>query len=473
MRPITVVAAAMLLLVVMAADAPPPPPRGRPPKAWASRRIYQLMTDRFAQDASPGGGAVPPGGFGDTNRYLGGTFKGVEAHLPFIRSLGFNAVWISPVVTNTARGYHGYWAKDIETVNAHFGSEQDLRGLVAAAHRLDVWVMADVVLNHMGYPDREGDFAAFTPFNETGHYHAECAVTNYTCQTREITHCRLAGLPDLDQTVPFVAAQLTAYMRRLLGLGFDGFRMDTVMYVNTSFWAGLRQAVGDVYIVGEVDTPDVQCDLDYTRAHGVSGVLDYPLFYALRGAFAAGGSMALLAAWARGAALFADAALNAAFVNNADNPLFLSLANAARPGAFRSALAFAYFTSIPIGYYADNADIKGNVDRAPLWETRFETNGIAAFNQKLAAVHEKVRPYESAYVEAYADDTFYCYRRGSLLACFTNGAAAQTRAVTYLPFDGVRVCDALRPAAPCVDGASTMRFTLTAGEPLVVYGEAA
>jgi alpha-amylase len=40
--------------------------------------------------------------------------------------LGFDAIWISPIVENTEGGYHGYWAKDIWKLNDKFGKEEDL-----------------------------------------------------------------------------------------------------------------------------------------------------------------------------------------------------------------------------------------------------------------------------------------------------------------------------------------------------------
>ena len=36
--------------------------------------------------------------------------------------MGFNAIWISPVVENSDNGYHGYWAKDWESINPYFGT---------------------------------------------------------------------------------------------------------------------------------------------------------------------------------------------------------------------------------------------------------------------------------------------------------------------------------------------------------------
>lgn len=64
--------------------------------------------------------------------------------------MGFNAIWISPVVENLDNGYHGYWATNWEKVNEHFGSEDDLKSLVNAAHAKGIYVMVDVVANHVG-----------------------------------------------------------------------------------------------------------------------------------------------------------------------------------------------------------------------------------------------------------------------------------------------------------------------------------
>ena len=51
---------------------------------------------------------------------------------------------MSPIVMNTEGGYHGYWAKDIDTVEPHFGTATTLRDLVTECHSRDIWVMIDV-----------------------------------------------------------------------------------------------------------------------------------------------------------------------------------------------------------------------------------------------------------------------------------------------------------------------------------------
>lgn len=65
------------------------------------------------------------------------------------KDLGFDAIWISPIVDNYDNGYHGYWARKIYEVNSHFGTKDDLKRLVTECHKRDIWVMVDVVGNHV------------------------------------------------------------------------------------------------------------------------------------------------------------------------------------------------------------------------------------------------------------------------------------------------------------------------------------
>ena len=119
---------------------------------WKERSVYQLLTDRFYG-----------GHNGDMHNYLGGTFNGITEKLDYIKGMGFDAIWISPVVDNIDGGYHGYWARNWEKVNAHFGTEQDLKNLVNTAHSKGIWVMVDVVANHVGPVGN--DFSRIYPLN--------------------------------------------------------------------------------------------------------------------------------------------------------------------------------------------------------------------------------------------------------------------------------------------------------------------
>jgi alpha-amylase len=65
--------------------------------AWKSRSIYFVLTDRIARSSSDAGG----GSCSDLGNYCGGTFKGLESKLDYIKNLGFDAIWITPVVAST------------------------------------------------------------------------------------------------------------------------------------------------------------------------------------------------------------------------------------------------------------------------------------------------------------------------------------------------------------------------------------
>ena len=127
--------------------------------------------------------------------------------------MGFDAIWISPVVENTHNGYHGYWAKNWEAISPQFGGEEALRSLVRAAHEKDIYVMVDVVANHVG-PVGE-DYSSITPFNKSQDYHKKCKITNWDDQG-QVEYCRLANLPDLNTENSYVAGYLLDWIHNLV-----------------------------------------------------------------------------------------------------------------------------------------------------------------------------------------------------------------------------------------------------------------
>jgi glycosidase len=142
------------------AAAPQLPTGRRPypsPEDWRDVCIYFLILDRFASASSPPAHAWNQSWGGRQ----GGTFEGVRQQLPYLRSLGVNALWITSVVRNCAGSrlmtYHGYAAQDLLAVDERWASdgtrataEAELQGLVGAAHDLGMWIILDVVLNHTG-----------------------------------------------------------------------------------------------------------------------------------------------------------------------------------------------------------------------------------------------------------------------------------------------------------------------------------
>ena len=221
---------------------------------WKSRSIYQIITDRFWRDDDSTENNC------DLHTYCGGTWKGIEKNLDYITGMGFDAIWISPIPENLGNDYHGYAALNWFNVNPHFGTEDDLKDLVSACHDKGVWVMLDVVANHVAPVDL--DFSQIVPFNDPDHYHSKCDINNWN-DYNEVEYCRLSNLPDLNQDNQFVRDTLKQWVSDTVSTyGFDGLRVDTTPEVKREFWKEYAEAAG-VFTIGEIFNSNV----DYVASY--------------------------------------------------------------------------------------------------------------------------------------------------------------------------------------------------------------
>jgi len=126
------------------------------PQDWRDVWIYFLMLDRFNRaDGKPPVSMPYNKPFGE---YQGGTFNGVRERLNYIKDLGAGAIWLSPVLKNRQSdpgSFHGYGIQDFLRPEPRFASapgkeDDELRALVDAAHALGLYVIFDIVLNHAG-----------------------------------------------------------------------------------------------------------------------------------------------------------------------------------------------------------------------------------------------------------------------------------------------------------------------------------
>jgi len=124
------------------------------PMDWRDLPIYFLMVDRFA-----GTNPIKHQPFDDPNYFdfQGGNFAAIQQQLPYIKNLGFQAIWLSPVLKNVPADptYHGYGIHDFIHAEPRFATpggnaDNELRALVDAAHALGIYIIFDIVLNHTG-----------------------------------------------------------------------------------------------------------------------------------------------------------------------------------------------------------------------------------------------------------------------------------------------------------------------------------
>ena len=95
--------------------------------AWVRDAVfYQIFPDRFADGnpANNGADTIRWGGPPSSSKRMGGDLKGISTHLPYLRDLGVNALYLTPVFT--ARSSHGYDTTDYHQIDPHFGAAADL-----------------------------------------------------------------------------------------------------------------------------------------------------------------------------------------------------------------------------------------------------------------------------------------------------------------------------------------------------------
>ncbi|MFE6787366.1 pullulanase-type alpha-1,6-glucosidase [Streptomyces sp. NPDC057680] len=348
-----------------AAPRPPAPPSDRQLAAEPSRQdltreqFYFVLPDRFANgDTSndKGGltGSRTQTGFDPTDKgfYQGGDLKGLTERLDYIKGLGTTAIWMAPIFKNrpvqgegkdASAGYHGYWITDFTQVDPHFGTNEDLEKLIAAAHRKGMKVFFDVITNHTAdtvdyaeqkygyrpkgaypYLDRDGrpfddreavgkvdrDSFPYTPvasaekadtkvpawLNDPSMYHNRGDST-WVGESAE--YGDFVGLDDLWTERPEVVDGMKRiYEKWVRDFKIDGFRIDTVKHVDLDFWTqwataldayAKKQGREDFFMFGEVYSADTAVTSPYVTRGRLDATLDFPFQDAAR-AFASQGA---------------------------------------------------------------------------------------------------------------------------------------------------------------------------------------
>lgn len=87
------------------------------------------------------------GSFHDTNNDGIGDLKGITEKLDYIKELGFDALWLTPVHPSST--YHKYDVIDYQAIDSQFGTLQDYETLISEAHKRGMRIIQDLVINHV------------------------------------------------------------------------------------------------------------------------------------------------------------------------------------------------------------------------------------------------------------------------------------------------------------------------------------
>jgi alpha-amylase len=343
---------------------PPGPPASLPAKhslrpPLTGENFYFVMADRFydGDDTNNTGGIAgdrDDHGFDPTAKgwFHGGDLAGLLEKLDYIEGLGTSALWLTPSFKNRpvqdnngfpSAGYHGYWVTDFTQIDPHFGTNQELRDLIDAAHERGIKVFFDIITNHTadvityeenrfsyipkdvepfrtasGTPFDDRDYAGgtfpplsrtasfpYTPvdppdmqktpswLNDPTMYHNR---GNTTFVGEDSQYGDFFGLDDLfTERKEVVDGMTDIYETWVREMKIDGFRIDTMKHVNDEFWQEFSpevlqyakdQGVEEFFMFGEVADGTRPLTSHYTTHNDVQAVLDFPFQEAAR-AFAA------------------------------------------------------------------------------------------------------------------------------------------------------------------------------------------
>ena len=163
-----------------------------------------------------------------------GSFKAFEAHIPRLKEMGVEVLWLMPVTPISEKGRKGslgsyYACSSYTKLNAEFGSEQDFISLIQLAHKHEMKVIIDWVANHTG---REHEWMQSHP--------------DWFSQDEDGNFTERNGWDDVAdlnfENQDMRAALIGAMQYWVRTFNIDGFRCDMAHLVPLDFWSKARKA---------------------------------------------------------------------------------------------------------------------------------------------------------------------------------------------------------------------------------------
>jgi glycosidase len=196
---------------------------------WSKNAVlYQINTRNFTDD---------------------GTFKAAQAELPRLKELGVDILWlmpIHPIGKENRKGTLGspYSVRDYYDVNPEFGTKEDFKAFVDAAHAQGFHVILDLVANHTAWD------------NELAKQHPDWYEKDWKGDFRPTPWWDWSDIIDLDWSRPGVREHVGGAMEYWVReFDVDGYRADVAGYVPLDFWETARarlEAIRPVFMLGEV-----------------------------------------------------------------------------------------------------------------------------------------------------------------------------------------------------------------------------
>ncbi len=362
MKPFAFLTLILALTLARAAAADTPPTVARQSPDWLRDAVvYEVFPRAFSAE---------------------GNFKGVTAQLDRLKGLGVTVLWLMPIHPTgklKAKGTLGspYAVRDYDAINAEYGTGEDLKRLVAAAHQRGMKVFIDIVANHTSWDS--------VLIEQHADWYTHDAAGKIVPPNPD-----WVDVADLDWS----SAALRQYMsgmlvRWLRDYGIDGFRCDYASGVPTDFWEAVRPELDRVRpglaFLAESDDPALlhkAFDIDYA----------WDFYHAMSDALAGRAPASFVReVWQRAEAKYPRGALRLRFSDNHDQ--LRTTAAAGLPAALAASAVMFTLDGVPLLYNGmetgDNVESAAPAlfERAPIqWEMTERRPQVEPYYRALAAL---------------------------------------------------------------------------------------
>ena len=440
-------------------------------KEFREEVIYFIIVDRFCDatsDAEERLGIWDRGEMGGLydktwtqwGKYWGGNLLGIVSQIPYLKSLGITAVWLSPLFEQVddmqynRAPMHGYWTKDFKRLNPRFLPTNDsnslhestaLRKLVDALHEAGIKLILDIVCNHSS-PDINGskgvvydDGKLLCDFNndERRFYHHNAEITDWEDEY-QLINGEMCGLATFNEKNPEYRLYIKNAIRAWLDIGVDALRVDTLKHMPIWFWqeftADMKLHKPDLFMFGEYGfgKPWDARTVQYANHSGMS-ILDFGLCDAIRFAFSGeqDGGFTLVESLLEHDHVYRRANELVTFVDNHDMPRFLSVCPNPRLLDLAIALLFC-IRGVPCLFYGTEQYLVNSTDggqdpyNRPMMETWDENSSGFALIRRLIDLRRSNQAFTfGSHQQIYVSQDVYAfirsYRSSHAVCVFNKG----------------------------------------------------
>jgi len=449
------------------------------PSDWRDINIYQLFTDRFydgnsannttgALDINRDGWFVEGQSYPlSKNYHHGGDWAGLKQKLDYLDNMGVNAIWISGVQMN-AQGrdsrftpYHQYHPTDFWRCDPVSGTFQELTDLIDDCHSRGIYVVLDVVINHMadlaGLPYNNDDQQYWPSGNETytwwgsgrhrgafnrlDWFHHNGTIINWDTSPENLLG-QFKGTDDLATEREDVQNELDLAFKNLISAtDCDGFRVDAIKHVEYNWckqWADdMRKHAAslgknDFLLFGELFSYDNGALASYCADNNYSfnSALFFPMSSTIKSVFKDNGGTGQLTSQRNNISQYGEGADRlVAFIDNHDvNRISLEMGGDTNDDVakLKPAMTFLYTAMpVPLLYYGTehcfdqgghyngvNGEEDNDHQRECMFDRGFQPGpangnkfdgGPSALYSHIAAINEARKNYKSLTRGSFAE----------------------------------------------------------------------